>query len=299
MGIKITNKPLLTVFTPTYNRAYILPLCYESLKRQTNKDFIWLIVDDGSTDNTKKVIDGWKGNNDDFHIEYIYQLNKGKQSAHNTGVLACTTELFICVDSDDYLTDNAVAVIFKNWEQLKDKELVSGMVAMRYTKDNKPIGTELPANIKFSTLTDLYEKYHFKGDTALIYKSSILKEYLFELVDGEKFMGEDYIYIQIDQKYKLYVINQGIYICEYLNDGYTKNVNRLIINNPINYLRLKGLSIKLSKSILFKFKHAICYDSICFFLSPKLILVNSPNILLTLLAVVPGYLLYLKRFKNK
>ena len=113
---------LLTVCTPTYNRAHTLPRLYESLVRQTSQDFEWLVVDDGSTDNTRELVDGWVAEGR-IRIRYVYKENGGKPSAHNLGVRMAAGELFFCVDSDDYLTDNAVEVIRNNSEKLTYKNV--------------------------------------------------------------------------------------------------------------------------------------------------------------------------------
>ena len=109
----------VTVFTPAYNRAYTLGRLYESLLKQTDKRFCWLIVDDGSTDQTEELVSNWIKENR-IDIEYYKQENQGKPAAHNTGVELTKTELFTCVDSDDYLTDNAVGEILNAWERKTD-----------------------------------------------------------------------------------------------------------------------------------------------------------------------------------
>ena len=109
--------PTLTIFTPTYNRAYTLHLCYESLKRQTSKDFVWLIVDDGSTDNTKEVVENWISENE-VSIRYHYQDNQGMHGAHNTAYELIDTELNVCIDSDDYMPDDAVEKIVLFWNRI-------------------------------------------------------------------------------------------------------------------------------------------------------------------------------------
>ena len=106
---------VLTVFTPTYNRAYCLHQCYESLVRQTCKDFVWMIIDDGSTDNTKDLVDQWLKNNL-IDIEYIWQENQGMHGAHNTAYDSIKTELNVCIDSDDYMPDDAVEKIISMWK---------------------------------------------------------------------------------------------------------------------------------------------------------------------------------------
>ena len=149
---------MLTVFTPTYNRAYILPRLYESLLKQTDKNFEWVIVNDGSTDNTKKIIEEWI-EKDKIVIRYYEQENQGKPVAHNKGVEKAKGEIFTCVDSDDFLVDNAVEIINSKWDECKSNNMCIGIVGTCIGLDGKPVGTGMPLNIKNSTLRNLYNKY--------------------------------------------------------------------------------------------------------------------------------------------
>ena len=132
----------LTIFTPAYNRAYTLHKCYESLKRQTNKNFKWMIIDDGSTDNTVDLVAKWKEKSD-FEIIYIYKQNGGMHTAHNTAYENIYTELNMCIDSDDYLTDDAIDKILSFWEENKD-EKYGGIIALDIFQNGEIIGTKLP-----------------------------------------------------------------------------------------------------------------------------------------------------------
>ncbi len=107
--------PILTVFTPTYNRAFTLHLCYESLKRQSCKDFVWLIIDDGSSDNTRELVNSWIAENT-VSIQYYYQENQGMHGAHNAAYERIETELNVCIDSDDYMADHAIEKIISFWK---------------------------------------------------------------------------------------------------------------------------------------------------------------------------------------
>ncbi|MBN8193800.1 glycosyltransferase family 2 protein [Bacillus sp. NTK074B] len=280
----------ITVFTPTFNRAYILSQLYESLKKQTNQSFLWLIVDDGSTDNTKELIDMWLVENI-IEIRYYKQENGGKQRAHNKGVELCDTELFICVDSDDYLTEDAVELLITTWDNIQNKENISGIVGLAGENRSTPIGTNMPTNIKSSTLNDLYNRHGFRGDTALLYKTEILKQFPFYVVEGENFIGEGYVYLQIDQNYSLFLLDRIIYICKYLEDGYTTNVRRLIKNNPKGYMVLNKQSTLLSKTIMNRYKNSIKYMIGCILSKEKHPIKNAPDKGLALLAY-PAAMLY-------
>lgn len=290
------KKKRITVFTPTYNRAYILNQLYESLKSQTNDLFVWLIVDDGSTDNTENMVRGWITEGI-IKIRYYKQKNGGKQRAHNRGVKLCNTELFICVDSDDYLTEDAIEIFISTWDNIKDKQKISGILALKGKNENIPIGTWIPANIKISTLNDLYDVYGFRGDTALLFRTDILKQFPFFVAKGEKFIGEGYVYLQIDQYYSLYLLNSILCICEYHEDGYTANVIKLMKDNPIGYMILAKQKVLLSKSIKNKYFNTIRYIIGCILSKEKYPFKKSPYKGLMLLAYPPAIILYFLRYR--
>ena len=149
----------LTVFTPTYNRAYCLGKLYNSLIRQTNKDFSWMIIDDGSTDNTEKLVQSWI-DEDNIHIQYHYQENQGMHGGHNTAYSLIETPLNVCIDSDDFMPNNAVELILNQWELIKDNPCCAGIVGLDADKSGKIIGTKIPEGLGETTL---YSLYHQQG----------------------------------------------------------------------------------------------------------------------------------------
>ncbi|WP_054742962.1 glycosyltransferase family A protein [Cellulosilyticum ruminicola] len=178
---------MITVFTPTYNRAYILNRCYQSLVNQTTHNFKWLIVDDGSSDHTEDLVKQWLAEGK-VDITYIKQTNAGKPAAHNTGVLNCTTELFICLDSDDFFRADAIETIYKEWEAVKTKDYIVGLAMLKAYSDGKLTGTYLPEEVNETSIYDLYEKYHFKGELTLIFRTKIIQEYLFPIFEGRSLL---------------------------------------------------------------------------------------------------------------
>lgn len=286
---------LLTIFTPTYNRSHTLPILYDSLLNQTDKNFKWLIVDDGSKDNTEVLVTKWIeiGLID---IKYIKQKNQGKHIAHNTGVENCKTKLFFCVDSDDYLLPTAVEEIMSDIAEINSKN-ICGIVSTRVNTNLRPLVKEMPKDIRYSSLSDLYEKYKFKGDTALIFKTSILKKYRFPKIQNEKFIGEEYLYCQIDTKYKLYVTQNKYYVCKYLDDGYTKNITNLIKKNPKGYMLLKRTKLNESKSFISQYKAAALYIVGAILSREKHFIRNSPRKLITILSIPLAIIIYFVRFK--
>lgn len=238
----------ITIFTPTYNRAYTLPKLYESLCRQSCNDFIWLIVDDGSTDGTKALIDNWIAESK-IDIKYFYQENGGKMRAHNKGVKECETPLFACVDSDDYLTDNAIEEILSFWNQnFKGEDNIVGMITNRLMVDSKNRTprrlSEFP-NLRSCRIMDLSRKYGNQPETVIVFISEILKQYPFPEIKGEKFITEAVVSDQLDQKYNVLLCPKSIVICEYLPDGYTRNISNYYKSAP------KGWTLYYNQQILF------------------------------------------------
>ncbi len=245
---------ILTVFTPAYNRGYCLSRLYQSLQDQTNKNFQWLIVDDGSTDDTESLVKVWQEENS-LSIRYIKQENAGKMKAHNTGVLATETEAFVCIDSDDWLVKDAVEKILVAWEkeEISKREKICGIVAYRGKEDEvTPLGTHFPVGVEKSTLSGLYAQ-GFEGDSTLILKTEVLKKYLFPIINGEKFITEAYVYDQIDQTYAYCVLPTVITVCKYLEDGLTNNLGKLLFKNPCGYVAYAMQQGNFAKSLKGKF----------------------------------------------
>ena len=250
---------LITIFTPAYNRAYCLDNLYQSLVKQSSQNFIWHIVDDGSVDNTREIVDSFIEENK-ICIVYDYQENAGKHVAHNAGVEKCKTKLFFCVDSDDELTEDAVCVIEKEWETLKDiKDIqTSGMVLYRAYRNRTLVGTEFPDGVEYSTLSGLYRR-GFKGDTALVFITDVLKNFLFPYFEGERFLRENIVYDKIDLEYKLKLVRKAIYLCEYLEDGLSKNATRLELKSPKGAALYRLGQYKRAQHIKSKYRNCAAY----------------------------------------
>ena len=209
---------MITVFTSTYNRAYLLPRLYESLKNQTFKDIEWLIVDDGSTDGTHDLVDGWI-NEELLDIRYYYQENGGKHRAINRGALLAKGEWFFIVDSDDYLPDNSLEIANKWIATIKDDDTFAGVCGIK-----KDINSNLHSKFPFEMLdvSPLRINEYAKGDKAEIFKTAILGKYPFPDIPGENFCAEGLVCSRIGLKYKIRYFNETIYFCEYLKGGLTK-----------------------------------------------------------------------------
>ena len=187
----------LTIFTPAYNRAHTLPRTYESLLRQECKEFVWLIVDDGSIDDTAQLVRKWMSQDNGFEIQYIYKENGGMHTAHNTAYQNIKTELNVCIDSDDMLASGAVKHILDIWEEKKDSDKYAGIIGLDADmQSGKIIGTKFPKKMKETTLHGFYENGG-KGDKKLVYRTDIMKELPeYPVFDGEK-------YVSLGWKYQL------------------------------------------------------------------------------------------------
>lgn len=283
---------LLTIFTPTYNRAYTLHKCYESLKRQTNKNFKWLVIDDGSTDNTKELILNWQKESD-FEIKYIYKKNGGMHTAHNTAYENIDTEINVCIDSDDYMPDDAVEKILKAWEENKADD-IAGIAGLDSYKSGEIIGTKFPKSLKKSTLFDLYNKYKVKGDKKLVYRTELTKKYKYPEFKDEKYVGLAYKYHKIDENYKLTLINEVFCIVEYMDDGSSKNMLQQYRKNPkgFTFYRIENMK-NPNANFKFRFRQAIHYVSSSIMCRNYSYIKNSPKKLEAILATPLGIILYI------
>src|SRR5690625_4035365 len=250
----------LTIFTPTYNRAFCLHKCYESLLKQSCKDFIWLIIDDGSTDETEEMVRGWI-NDDLIHIQYHWQENQGMHGAHNTAYERIETELNVCIDSDDYMAEHAVEKILDFWNQYGNEE-VSGIVALDANPEWQLIGTKLPENVIKSILFDLYHQHGVRRDKNIIYRSSLTKKYPYPIFSNEKYVGLAYKYYRLDIHYQLLILNEVVCHVDYLPEGSSHNMFHQYVNNPRGFSFYRKELMKLPfVGKAFKFRQAIHYVS--------------------------------------
>ena len=288
----------LTVFTPSYNRAYLLPQLYSSLCNQSSKDFIWLIVDDGSTDNSQELIKGWM-TEDKIKIQYVYQENQGMHGAHNTAYINIITEFNVCIDSDDYMPDDAVAIILRECKNLEEK--FDGVLGLDANKKGEIIGTGIPERLTAVKLNELYSLHQVKGDKKIVYRTEIVKKYpKYPLYENERFVPLDYLYLLIDQDYYLKPINEVLCIVEYQLDGSSMNILKQYRNHPNGFAFSRISRIKYAKTFQERFKNAIHLVSSSFFANKLSWLFKSDKPLLVFTAVPFGMLLNLYiRYKTK
>lgn len=281
----------LTIFTPTYNRAYILPKLYDSLREQTCQDFEWLIVDDGSTDCTKELVDVWRQEKK-VNIRYIYQDNNGKMMAHNKAVQESSGELFMCIDSDDCLySERVVEDTLSFWQKQMAK--VDSPIGICGLIGYKKIGNKrqsFPQGMQIAHLSELFEK-GFCGETSLLFRRDVLANYPFPYFEGEKFVTDVYVYDQIDRTYKFFLYPYYMQNCEYQIGGYSSNYMKLLFDNP------KGFRAYHNQCVMFRkkgyLKSIICYVALSLRIGDWEMFRQAANPFLTVLLFPMGIIKYL------
>lgn len=287
----------LTVFTPAFNRAHLLPRIYESLKNQTCGDFLWLIVDDGSSDHTKELVAEFVKENK-VEISYIFQENQGMHGAHNTAYENITTPLNTCIDSDDFMPLDAVEKILQKWETVENQENFSGIVGLDADLKGNLIGTKFLYTT--TTLEDFYAGGG-SGDKKLVYRTEVMKKYpSYPLFPGEKYVGLGYKYLLADQDYELVTLNEILVQVDYQQGGSSNNMFRQYYNNPRGFAFIRKQGMVLSNSAIKRFTEAIHYVSSSFIAKNGKFILESPRKIMTVLALPFGIILYLLvLFKNR
>lgn len=224
---------MITVLTPTFNRGGRLQSLWDSLQKQTVKDFEWLVVDDGSTDGTKDLITQLQEKSD-FPIRYIYKNNGGKHTALNVGIQTICSELIFIVDSDDCVTDDAVESILKIHKKYRSQNNICGYAFLRAFPDGKVNGKKFDVDEKIGSYIDVRVNGDDTGaDKAEVFKTHCLKEFPFPEYPNEKFLGEDLVWVRMARKYEMVHINKAIYVGNYLEGGLTNNRRKHNIASPV------------------------------------------------------------------
>lgn len=223
--------PLITVFTPAYNRAHLLPRLFESLQRQTLRDFEWLVVDDGSTDDTAEVVNTL-ASGADFPVRYVRKENGGKHTAVNLGVKLAKGELFFILDSDDELPADSLEIISEKYAAVRGRGDICGVCGYMAHRDGAVIGCPRIDGVEASSVEMRY-KYGVVGDMAEVFRTSVLRKFPFPEIAGEKFCPEALVWNRIARKHKLYVFSNVIYLRDYLDGGLTDNIVRIRMHSPV------------------------------------------------------------------
>lgn len=226
--------PFITILTPTYNRASLLPRLFDSLLRQTNKDFEWIVVDDGSTDDTRDVVANLKEKcGGAFPMGYVYKANGGKHMAINIGAERARGELLFIADSDDLLTDDALETVANSWHDISDDKSFAGIAGLDIAMDTREvIGSGLPQEHIDCNAIDIRYRHHVTGDMKEVFRTEVLREFPFPEFAGERFCPEQLVWFRMARRYKLRYINKPIYIADYQPDGITAGITRARMRNP-------------------------------------------------------------------
>lgn len=221
----------ITVFTPTYNRAYLIETLYRSLQRQSFTDFEWLVVDDGSADDTQALFARWSQEENPFPIRYFKQENGGKCRAINRGLEQARGELFFTVDSDDYLTDDALEKVAR-WEaELPKGQKYCGFAGNLGTAPGITPNKSFDGDFFDGTALDRYGAVD--GERASVFYTEIHRRYPYPEFPGETFMTEAVAWNRMAHDgYKMRYYNDIIWIYEYKEDGLTRSGYDLFLNNP-------------------------------------------------------------------
>lgn len=280
----------LTVFTPAYNRAHTLPRTYASLCGQQNKDFVWLIVDDGSCDDTAGLVRRWQEEDNGFEIRYIYKENGGMHTAHNTAYENIDTELNVCIDSDDCLADGAVENILNKWNQVKEKGY-AGLIGLDADLDGNLIGTGFSEDLTETTLTGYYAAGG-SGDKKLVYRTDVIKKYPpYPVFEGEKYVALAYKYRLIDQDYTLAVLNEVLCNVEYQVDGSSGTMWKQYLKSPKGFAFWRKICMQYPELSARLFVDCVHYVSSSLIAHNRHFLHESPRKGLTLLALPFGLVL--------
>ena len=285
-----------TVFTPTYNRAYTLPMVYESLKKQTFRDFEWLIVDDGSTDNTKKLVETWQ-KEAELPIRYFWQKNGGKHRARNFGVSQAHGAFFFTLDSDDEIVSNVLERFYYQWNRIpKDqRSQFAGVAGLCVNHKGSIIGSRFPRDIFDSNMWEIRDKYKVTGEKCGFQRTDVMKEFPFPEFVGEKYVREGIVWYRIAQKYRTRFVNEILRIYEKLPDGLSVSSLIHTIHNPRGTALFSNEYLSRRSSFPKKLKAAVNYIS-CSLHAKKNIfeVINNASLpLFAVIAIPVGYLFYL------
>ena len=247
----------LTVFTPTYNRAHLLPRLYESLCAQTSMDFLWLVIDDGSTDATKELIAKWKSENK-IEIQYHYKENGGMHTGHNAAYRMIETELNVCIDSDDAMPNDAVEKIISLWNSMADKSKIAGIIGLDADQDGKIIGTNIPENLIKGSLQNLHLKHRVSGDKKLILRTDLVKKYpAYPEFKGEKLVPLGVLYTMMGADYDFVYSNEVYCIVEYQPEGSSGTIFKQYFQSPRGFAYSRTIEKTYSNSLIYDLKKSM------------------------------------------
>ena len=285
----------LTIFTPTYNRAHTIERTYHSLCRQSCKEFDWLIIDDGSTDNTASIVKAWVAENK-IPIRYVYKENGGLYTGYNVAYSLIESELCVCVDSDDYMPDDAVEKIYRCWIE-RGGEQYAGLIGLDFHLDGTPIGGYFPTGLDNVWLMDLYIKKLHLGDVKPVLRTDLMKT-VAPMVgfEGEKNFNPAYMMMQVCDRYPILLLNENLCFVDYQTglDSMSAGIWKQYRNSPHSFQKQRILELQLvHNSWKNRIRVAIHYVASSLIAHDKGWLRKSPKKWITLLVSPMGFMLYL------
>ena len=289
----------LSIHTATYNRGYILGKAYQSLLDQTCKDFEWIITDDGSSDNTEVLVQEWMKNDNGFEIVYNRLSHVGIPRALNAGVSKARSPWFMMLDSDDHILPRTVEKVLGWLDEIAELPDFAGIGFARcypdgrYMKDQEPV---IDPDRGYVDATHLERaRYHLNMDMCEVHRTELFRKYPFQYWETEAYAPEQLNFYEIALKgYKLRWRKEKLYICEYLPDGQTKD-NRLVKKNPMGFAMMYNQNLLFQRGVLTNMKNAMQVTALCFYSGNMGYLKKSNNRVYTLLTLVPGLLLGIRR----
>lgn len=282
----------LTVFTPAYNRSHTIERTYRSLCAQTSRDFEWLVIDDGSQDDTYEKVQKW-AEEADFKIRVIRQKNQGMHGAHNTAYRNITTELNTCIDSDDWMPADAVETIVRFWHEHGSVKY-AGILGLDQREDGSIIGTDFPADMISTTLQGFYAGGG-SGDKKIVYRTDVVtRNPEYPLFEGERYVGLAYKYMLIDQDMELLTVNKPLVTVEYQADGSSVNMYRQYWRNPKGFSFFRRTEMVCAPTLRRRFMSCVHYVATSIIAHDSKMLSKSPKKLMTIAAMIPGVLWYMQ-----
>lgn len=281
----------LTIFTPSYNRADMLRVAYKALKNQTSKDFCWLIIDDGSTDNTEEIVRIWQGEETEFEIQYCKKENGGLHTGYNKAIELSNTELMVCIDSDDYMPKYAVEHIIKTWNEIRSLGY-AGIIALDAKKNGETMSGLFPNIDRFNLIKNSFGEYDFKnGDVKLVVRTDLYKSVApMPSFEGEKNFNPQLMHLKICLNYDFYPVNEVYCIVDYQEDGMSNAIYKQFFNSPNSFAEYRKFQLSIPNAPKkFLFRYSTHYISSCI-LAKRKILEGTPHKILAILCLPFGIL---------
>lgn len=288
------KSPSLSIITPSYNRGNMLKNCFESLRFQSNYDFEWIVVDDGSMDDTRSVMEYISNEHIPFEIHYIWKENGGKHTALNAAHPYIHGKYVLILDSDDTLTSDAVETVLNGWSKYNANADIGIVIFLKLLSDGTICARGKAEDIVIDVLNQK-RICNVASDCCEVIRTELFKKYPFPVFDGERFLAETALWYRAGLDAKCVYINKPIYICEYLEGGLTKSGKKMRIRNChggmyTSYLRMNqrcALKERIKAGLLY-----VCYGCFAKISIAEMLKKAKGCRCWTLMCLIPGTALY-------